>query len=332
MHIQHPKSVCCRAPIRRYGARRRQCTVCLRTWRIYQKKRGRKRRRIDKKVFKRIFAEQLTIVQQQKLYRKISLDGLYKRAQRATERFTDQPLSPLRLSGPLCLIADAFWYRFAGQIWTLYLMALKPVNDSLAYLLDPLVLPGGESYENWERAVESIDYSLREQIKAFVSDDFRASQRLTEKYGLVHQLCHFHLIAYLQVRRGKRKGSIFGTTVRERAYQDIREALETSNERRLRELKRDLIRLATQKSCPRSIQMTIHEFLRKIDSYRAYQNHPELHLPHTTNAVETVGKIIRRISRSLQTPSALRRWVIALVRFRQVVNCNGKELNKNQPN
>lgn len=332
MHIQHPKSVCCRAPIRRYGVRRRQCTVCLRTWRIYRKKRGRKRRRIDKKIFKRIFAEQLTIIQQQKLYRKISLHGLYKRVQRATERLTNQPLSPPKLSGPLCLIADAFWYRFAGEIWTLYLMVLKPVNSSLAYLLDPLVLPGGESYENWEKAIESIDHSLRGQIKAFVSDDFRASQRLVEKYGWIHQLCHFHLIAYLQVRRGKRKSSIFGITIREKVYQDIREALETSDRRRLGELKKELIRLANKKSCPRSIRMIIHEFLRKIDSYRAYQNHPELHLPHTTNAVESVGKIIKRISRNLQTPSALRRWVIALVRFRQVVKCNGKELNKNQPN
>jgi hypothetical protein len=211
-------------------------------------------------------------------------------------------------------------------------MALKPVNDSLAYLLEPLILPGGESYENWKKAIESIDSSLRKQIKAFVSDDFRASQRLSEKYGWIHQLCHFHLIAYLQVRRGRRKSGLLGATIREKVYQDIREALETSNPERLIELKRDLIHLTTKKSCPQSIRMIVHEFLRKIDSYRAYQIHPELHLPHTTNAVETIGKLIRRISRNLRTPSALRRWVITFVRLRHIVQCNGKELNKNQPN
>lgn len=71
--------------------------------------------------------------------------------------------------------------RSGGEIGTLYLMVLKPVNDSLAYLLDPLVLSGRGSCEHWEKATESIDHSLKKQIKPFVSDDFRASQRLAEK-------------------------------------------------------------------------------------------------------------------------------------------------------
>lgn len=61
-------------------------------------------------------------------------------------------------------------------------MVLKSVNGSLGYLLDPLVLPGGESYENWEKTIENIDQFFREQIKGFVSDDFKTSQRLAEKY------------------------------------------------------------------------------------------------------------------------------------------------------
>lgn len=47
MNKIHEKSPCCRGDIRRYGRRRRQCSICHKTWSVWQKKRGRKRIRVN---------------------------------------------------------------------------------------------------------------------------------------------------------------------------------------------------------------------------------------------------------------------------------------------
>src|SRR3990167_1503103 len=41
----HAKSPCCRARVVKFGARRRQCAFCKKTWRLRKKKRGRSRLR-----------------------------------------------------------------------------------------------------------------------------------------------------------------------------------------------------------------------------------------------------------------------------------------------
>jgi transposase-like protein len=48
------KSPYCQAKIYKIGGKRRQCSECKKTWKIRQKKRGRKAKRVDKKLVENI--------------------------------------------------------------------------------------------------------------------------------------------------------------------------------------------------------------------------------------------------------------------------------------
>lgn len=333
MHTRHAKSPCCRARVRRYGARRRQCAACRRTWRVRLRKRGRDPGRVDWPLLRRTLQGHLPLTAQAGRYRSITRGAVYRRFRRSLERLiADHPPQPCP-HGALVLVADALWYTFDRHAWTLYLLALKPVAACRASLLDPVLLPGGERYDNWSAVLQGIPPALASRIRALVSDDFRPAAQLARERGWVHQLCHFHLIARIQIRRGRRKPNIPGRSLREALYQNVRAALVARRARRLVVLRRRLARGAADPRCPRALRMIVQQFLRQLPAYRAYRTHPTLHLPHTTGAVEAVGRLMRRSSRSLRTPAALERWAIACLRLNPTVTCNGKgETKKHQPN
>lgn len=333
MHTRHAKSPCCRAPWRHYGARRRQCHRCGRTWRVYRRKRGRKSRRYDRQLLRRTFREHLTLAAQAGRYRTLAPAAVYKRFQRSAAYLAAQSAPRLRLPGALVLLADALWYTFARRAWTLYLLALKPCRQRRAYLLDPVLRPGSERYDNWAAVLRRIPPDHAAGIRALVSDDFRPAAQLVGERGWVHQLCHFHLIARLQIRRGRRKPGIVGQSLREAIYRNVRTALATASRRRVRVMQRRLTRNAADPRCPRALRMIVRQFLRQLPAYRAYRTHPTLRLPHTTGAVEAVGRLVRRSTRSVRTPAALQRWATACLRLNPTVTCNGKgERRKHQPN
>jgi len=259
----------------------------------------------------------------------VLIAALYRRFRKVLFWFVNQPRKEILPSGDLILLADGFWFKFKKADWVLYLMALKSIKEDKAVILDPILLPGKESYESWNRAIETIPKGVKTRIKAFVSDNFRASKRLVRKYKWIHQLCHFHLIARLQIRRGKRKPSLSGRNIREEIYLNIREVLETSNKKRLKFLKENLRILASSPQCPRKLAMITNEFLKELKRFRAYLIYPQLHLPTTTNSLETTGRIIRERCKTINTPKALLLWTTAIVRLKSIITCNG---NKNQQN
>lgn len=323
MKTLHAKSPCCRGKIYHFGNRRKQCAFCRRTWRIRKRKRGRKRHRINKDLLVRTLIERQTLKQQVR-DNYSSLFTLRRRFRNSLKWITSKPREYSLSSTQLILLADGLWFRFKRQDWILYLMAIKSIEDNKAILLDPILLPGKESYENWDYTISTIPERLRSQIKAFVSDNFTCAKKIAQQYHWVHQLCHFHLIAQLQIRRGKRKPSIAGRNTRETIYLSIREALETSNKQDLRGLKVRLEELSIFPECPKRLRFIVCQFLRSIDLYRTYLYNPDLDLPTTTSAIEAVGKKIRQISRTISTPEALRLWTTAFVRLNPIVTCNGK--------
>jgi len=301
MKTLHEKSLCCQGKVYRFGNRRRQCSLCGRTWNVWKRKRGRKHRRKDKSLLIKILLEKQTFKQQlrERAGFSISVAGIHKRFRQTLSWFVNQPRKDLLPSGDLILLADGFWFRFKKQDWILYLMALRPVKENTAVLLDPILLPGKESYENWSQVIETIPERAKNQIKAFISDNFRASKRLVKKYKWIHQLCHFHLIAQLQIRRGKRKPTIAGRNIREEIYLTIREALTTTLKQRLKALKENLRILASSSECPKKLAMMTNEFLKELKRFRAFLIYPYLHLPTTTNALEVIGRIIRESCKTL---------------------------------
>lgn len=332
MTTQHTNSSCCQAPVQHHGQRRRQCAKCLRTWSISPHKRGRKRQRSSQGLLSKVVLQGQSVETQLSHYPNLTLNGLQKRVQGLIRSAaTKDRVYPL-LRGQYILIADGLWYSFDNQDWVLYIFLLKPRRRNYAYLLDPLILPGKESYRNWLTAIETIPDNIQRLILAFVSDAFRASDKISQYYQWLHQLCHFHLIAELQKRRGRRKKAIAGRSVRENIYQSVVKLLRTNEPKQINRLKARLRKLTDKLECPAKLAMIAREFLKHFDKYQTYLDYPELTIPRTSSPAESLAKLIRQRTRMLNTPQAVQDWAAAFVRLKRTMKCNGQKSIKNPQN
>lgn len=323
MGTRHPKSPCCGASIQRFGGRRRRCSQCKRTWRIRRRKPGRKRQRVAAQLVSRTLAEQRPLVRQPRPAG-VSLPALRKRFRRALAWWLEHSAPPTVPPGALVLLVDGVWFRFGKRVWTLYVMALKPVGRPQAIFLDPLLLPGMEWLGGWRIAVETIPEALRTRICAFVSDGFRGSATLARTHGWIQQRCHFHLIAQLHGRRGRYK-HLPTAPVRDAIYRTIRAALIAPEDPHLAALQARLTLLAQRPECPKRFRMFVRDFLRHLEAFRAYRRYPQLDLPTTTNVIESMAHVLRDQLPPLATPQSLQRWATALMRLRPTMVCNGHQ-------
>lgn len=324
----HMKSPCCQGTIIRYGNRRRQCTRCSVTWSIRSRKQGRKARHVRSVLISRVFSEKRTLTSLAR-WTGISQPGMTKRFRRSLGWFQKRRINNDVRARKCILLADALWFRFNNERWTLYLRALKPVTRDIATFLEPTLLPGKENARDWQRVIAKIPESLKNRIKAFVSDGFRGSKRIVKEFGWIFQRCHFHLIAQLQIRRGKRKTKIAGRQTREEIYQTARKILVRKNRSRVKVLKEQLRRVIRRRDCPRKLRSIAREFLRDVSYFRAYLNHPKLNLPNTTNTVESVNNLIRSRCGKLRTPESLARWSTALIKHHSTFTCKGTNYQQN---
>jgi hypothetical protein len=229
-------------------------------------------------------------------------------------------------------VADGLWFYFREKPWILYLTALKACSGKTAVFLDPVLLPGKEGITRWYHTVNQIPPGVRSRIRAIVVDNLPGMLPLATRHHWLLQLCHFHLILKLQTQRGRKKRALRGGRVREELYQLIRYALEAPAGSALQSALRRL-RDIEQTSCgTERIRAMIREFLHSTAYYRTYRTYPELNLPVTTNAAESMGSIIRNLlrrNRCASSPRALLLWATALIRMRPEVTCNGKHLQPN---
>ena len=327
MKTLHVKSPCCRGRINRFGKRRRQCSICKRTWRIRQKSRGRKRKRVDRRLVHRILVEHRTF---QHHCRKgaISQSGFSKRLSKAIR---SDPKLKARLrfpSSPYALLGDGLYFKFKRMDWVMYVMAVKPVKSHRAFFLDPVLLQGKECYERWRVALVTIPPGTKKRVKAFVSDGFRGSKLIAKEHGWVHQRCHFHLLMALIRRHGRRSYRVKGAGNRERLLGVVRILLTTTEATMKRKQILKAQRLLSHPLCPPWIRKQTIEFLRTLDDFRAYLLYPSLNLPATTNAVESTGKLIRKATSTARTPESVLLHATAFLRLRKSITCNGKSSTK----
>ena len=332
MNSLQAKSSCCGACVRRFGSRRRQCGECRRTWTIRPRRRGRPRHRLAPGLLKQVFLESFSLRQLCARRVGVALPAYRYRFRQALRRFLARP-GPQRIpSGPLILLADGLWFTFDQQPWVLYLTALKSCAGTHAVFLDPLLLPGREGATRWRQAVAAIPASARRRIQALVVDNLPGMQRIARRHGWALQLCHFHVLLKLQVRRRGVRYVLRGGAARAAIDAGIRDALELPNGRRLQRVLRRLQRLSTTSSVTARIQTTVRAFLQDVAAYRTYLVHPALHLPATTNAVESMCRLVRemlRRNRAGLNPQALLQWATALIRLRPLIRCNSHRINRN---
>ena len=282
-------------------------------------------------VLHRVLVEGFTLNQLFSKRTGVALPAYRYRFRQALRRFVARP-SPQKIPrGPLVLLADGLWFEFGGRPWVLYLTALKPCKGNYATFLDPLLFSGREGASRWQQAVAAIPPNATRRIQAMVVDNLPGMKRIAQRHGWPLQLCHFHLLLKLQAHRRGVRYTLRGGSVREEIHRLIRNALELSDEDRLSQVLKRLAHLSHDNCGTLRIQTTVREFLLNLEYYRAYLAHPQLDLPHTTNSVESMGRLLRemfRSSRAGSNPASLLLWATAFIRLRPTVTCNGHPFNR----
>jgi len=328
MMNKHAKSPCCNAPVRRYGKRRRQCTQCKKTWSIRQKKRGRKSIRPAPILLENILKGKDSAINSAKR-RRICPVVAQRRVRWSIQRFLWKTKSEPLPQGKLILIVDGLWTNFRKEgRYTLYLLAIRGIHDSVAHFLDPVLLPGRENLTDWKTAIATIPDDVRIRICSMVSDGLRGVKSIAEEREWHFQRCHFHLLASFQKKHGQwfKRGK--SKWLRDAVLAYVQELIGTTDPKLTKEFSKELSTLSDHPDCPKYVRMRVREFLRTMDDFRTYLRHSELNLPVTTNTVETMIRMLRGLLKHIhgtRTPDSFLRWTKTYIRWRKTIACNGKK-------
>lgn len=333
MNLIHTKSPCCRGDIRHFGKRRRQCAVCLKTWRIRLKKRGRKRMRAPASLALRFINHELPTLRQLAKRKNHSKDYFQRRLVRSLESYLKrQSLASYELIGyddPLILVADAMWHRIHGDEWTIYIALLKTIGGDKAMIMPPTIIPGHECTDGWLEKLARIEVPFLNRIKAVVCDGVPTLLVHAHRRGWLIQRCHFHLISSFQnyATTGPRStNKQFAVTL----MMKVKKIITTRDTKQLIELKQYFTNLLNNVKS-RGLRRVINGLLRDLPQFRTYLDYPELNLPTTSNSAESAVQMIRDLlyrARGLNSPQALDSWIKALFLAKQTIVCNGNKSTK----
>jgi hypothetical protein len=258
-----------------------------------------------------------------------STSNLQWRLREALASLLAKPPAPAIPDGDLVLVVDGIWSVFRGRHWVLYNMALKPVASDVAWFLDPLLRPDRESTIKWDEALRTIPPELFGRVRALVSDGITGISLLAQRHGWLLQLCHRHLLAVLEIKLGRRRW--------QRAVQQpgrgirgaIREALVTADDVRAAELCQEVLRLSQHPNCTAGLRSTARSFVQHQLAYRAYLLRPELRLPATTCALESMNRLLRQAISTANSPDALLHRATAFLRLRKTIVCRARTHQQN---
>lgn len=322
MPSSHAKSRCCGAKVIRFGHRRRQCTVCRKTWSIRKKRRGRKRLRTDPSLVIRYVRRTLPPAA---ATRRQSTDQRQRRLVRSGDWLRrTEPWPSLPVRPPLIAVADAVRIHVEKRILTIYLILVRHASASRAWIAEPYVQEGKETWQGWQEAFATLPGRTRAAIAALVSDGHKGLVSAARRHEWLLQHCHFHLIAKLQGRRSRWASSrhrLAGEYLYALVHEIITHPDETVAYRLLRELEAHRAALGSGK-----IQSYLSAFFREMPEYRTYLEYPNLHIPRTSNTAEALAAMIRRLlsrAQGFRTRNSLLRWVSALLKTQKTIACNG---------
>jgi hypothetical protein len=225
----------------------------------------------------------------------------------------------------LIAVVDGMWHVVEHQPCVTYVVLLRPVSSSKAWIMPPVVIPGKESAVGWQTAFESIPDECRKRIKAIVCDGEPHLVRLAKSYGWHIQRCHFHIIASIKnyVTAGPlSRNPTFGRIILEMVHR----ALTVTDENELKHLI-TRIRICIKTAKNKKLRSRLWGFVRNIDDFRTYLFYPDLNLPTTSNAAESLIQCIRDLlyrARGFRTIPSFINWVTAVCLYKKIIVCNGK--------
>lgn len=327
MPTRHGEIHCSHPTIHGHGPRRKRCAICGKSWKLWPKKRGPKKRKRRTKRLERTFLHDFTL-KQQAFLSGIPYGKVKKRQKAIILSLQRKPWPSIRLKGKLILLLDGIWFRICGKRWILYLLALRSTKSDTVRFLRPVIVQGNENREGWEAAIAAIPPRLQKRICALVSDGLRGLPALAEERGWVYQWCHFHLLGRMANVIGTKKKTLSWMKGRKKTDQYIRELITTGSEKRLTYLRKTLRSLSRDPECPGKIRGIIREVLRRQDALRTYLDHPELRLPNTSNVMESFNSQLRKLSsrsHGFRTGKSLSQWMTAYTYFHSTGTCRPKK-------
>jgi hypothetical protein len=239
------------------------------------------------------------------------------------------PMSLSLPDGELVLVMDGLWAVLRGRRWVLYNMALKPAGSNTAWFLAPHLRAGHEGVRGWEEALETIPVELGKRIRAVVSDGIPGIAGLLQRHGWLSQLCHRHLLSALDIRLGPPRRQ----RVRQQPGRGIRtailELLACGDDGRATALCDELLWLCSHPNCTAGLRSTVRNLVKHQQAYRTYLRYPELTLPITTNAVESMHGLLRKGISTANSPETLLLRAQTYLRLRQKITCNGAHFQQN---
>lgn len=223
---------------------------------------------------------------------------------------------------PLIALADAMMRFVCGRMYTVYFILLRRVDGMEAVIREPLVLPGKETAAGWYAAFNRLPREISGQIKALVCDGHPglASVALWRSWPL--QWCNFHIIAAIQGRRSRFAAS-HHRGLGQHLYRLVCCILVEKDPRMVTALASEIEHIGWETSS-RQLRKIIGGFVTHVDRYRTYLTRPELHLPRTNNACETLigefQKLAHRM-RGWNNIESFTRWLGAYIKNKKTISC-----------
>lgn len=322
MNKLHEKSPCCNALIHLFGDRRRQCSVCQKTWRVWKKNRGRKKNRLE---FDQLFRHFEKRQKNTKLHKRI----LSARLRLILEKFNLETPWPTIPDGPLIVIADGLIEYFGNKKHAVYFILIRSISDTKAYIFPPYMRAEGEVVLGWKEAFAKLPNEVLGRICALVCDGHTGLVYLAKAHGWRLQRCHFHLIyniahcaSFGYLNQTDNIGLRIKNLVQVVLYHKNPEAIA---------LALGALQKIKDGITSRVFKTVISGFLKHYEDYRTYLNYPQYFLPTTSNSAEFLNSQIRDLqyrARGFRTQKSFFSWVIGFCKYRKFVTCR----SKNQPN
>lgn len=325
MNTQHANLSCCSAKVIRFGRRRRQCTRCLKTWRIRKKRRGRKRKRINGTLVISYLTHAVPPVSTLARQRGLPVSTAKYHLAISLKMFLKKNQWPVVANtGQMIAVADAWTKKLKGAYHTWYVILLRPIADNQAVLLPLQHYPGRESAAGWQKAFDAVPKEILTRIAALVADGHQGLVNEAKWRNWLLQRCNFHLIAAIQGRRSRWKASRHHKEG-EYLYQLVLKVLST---RKLDDLSKVIVEIESfgWQTKSRQLRRILLGFVNHVDDYRTYLNYPELNLPRTSNTAEAFFSLAERLchrARGFASVDSLSNWLDALVKHRKTITCNG---------
>lgn len=330
MKKKHEKSPCCGEKIYSFGGRRRQCSLCKKTWRLWKRQRGRSAIRISSDLARRFVLHRVLPTRATHAGpSKTRNQRQYRLAQSRKICAAQDPWPEIPAKGSLICIADALIQCIEKKWHTWYFIFVRPIEGHEAIVLPPYHRQGSETIPGWKEAFARVSASILSRIQALVCDG---------KTGLVYeargrkwliQRCHFHLIARLHRRRSKWKTSRHYEEGK-RIYSLVTRVLTEPDETKLQPFINDIEEISWTSSSQEARSM-LAGFVNRYDDFRTYLHHPELQLPITSNTAESYIRLVTEAlsrARGFKHPGTMHEWIICVAKTRKTISCNGKKINR----